>query len=98
MKIRGFAVAGSIFAGMLAVNGCGVEDEVKPDSEPIQSERIMHKFSPGDSVSVTEGPLKGLYGIIIGFYEDQQKYLVRFTGQQQLYYPEDEIIAWSEAH
>lgn len=53
------------------------------------------RFRPGDGVRVTDGPLAGIYGTIIMFDDRQQKYLVRFTGQQQLFYPEDVIVPWS---
>lgn len=58
----------------------------------------MNRYSPGDSVTVTEGPLKGLFAIIVMFDDDQQKYLVRFGSLQQMFYPEDEVIPWSQEH
>ena len=55
----------------------------------------MHSYSPGDSVTVTEGPFSGIFAIIVMFDDDQQRYLVRFGGQQQLFYAEDVIVPWS---
>lgn len=41
---------------------------------------------------MTEGPLKGLYGNVVYYDEKQRKYLVRFTGQQQMYYDPAQIV------
>ena len=56
----------------------------------------MDSFKLGEGVTATSGPFKGIYGVIVFYDEKQEKYLVRFTGQQQLYYPANEIILWSE--
>ncbi|MDT2827719.1 hypothetical protein P7H59_04525 [Enterococcus viikkiensis] len=56
----------------------------------------MEKFELGESVTVTTGPFKGIFGIIVFYDTKQEKYLVRFTGQQQLYFSPDEIILWSK--
>lgn len=56
----------------------------------------MDPFKLGEGVTATSGPFKGIYGVIVFYDEKQEKYLVRFTGQQQLYYPANEIILWSE--
>ncbi|EOH78883.1 KOW motif-containing protein [Enterococcus malodoratus] len=56
----------------------------------------MEKFKLGESVTVHTGPFKGIYGIIVSFDKKREKYLVRFNGQQQLYFSPDEIILWSE--
>lgn len=55
----------------------------------------MSRFNVGDGVRVTDAPLTGVYGTIIMFDEKQQMYLIRFTGQQQMFYPEDVIVPWS---
>ncbi|SEI91245.1 hypothetical protein SAMN04487995_2518 [Dyadobacter koreensis] len=52
------------------------------------------KFRIGDGVSVITGPLKGIYGTVIFFDEETSKYLIRFTGSQQIYFSEGEIIFW----
>lgn len=62
----------------------------------IEKEEKMQKFKIGDGVSVISGPMKGLYGVIVYFYEEKGEYLVRFTGQQQLYYTEDQIQLWEK--
>lgn len=54
------------------------------------------KFKIGDGVSVTTGPLKGMYGTIIYYDEKPAKYLIRFTGTQQIYFSESEIIFWEK--
>ncbi|MGO1560912.1 hypothetical protein CZ771_02860 [Actinomycetales bacterium JB111] len=55
----------------------------------------MNTFSIGDGVTTTDGPMKGQYGTVVYLDEKEQKYLVRFAGTQQMYYPEDEIVAWT---
>lgn len=55
----------------------------------------MDRFSIGQAVTVAEGPMKGLYGIVIYLYEDEQKYLVRFSGSAQMYYYENQIVEWT---
>lgn len=54
----------------------------------------MNKFKTGEGVTVISGPMKDLYGIIVWYNEKDSTYLVRFTGQQQLYYTEDQIKYW----
>ncbi|MNN24158.1 hypothetical protein D3C81_1375780 [compost metagenome] len=54
----------------------------------------MKKFKIGDGVTVTEGPMKGIYGVIVYLYEKKEQYLIRFTGNQQIYYTEDQIKFW----
>ncbi|MBM7710488.1 hypothetical protein [Enterococcus xiangfangensis] len=56
----------------------------------------MEQFKLGESVTVTNGPFKDIYGVIVFYDKRQEKYLIRFSGQQQLYYSVDEIILWSE--
>ncbi|MDA9462081.1 hypothetical protein B835_2009 [Enterococcus mundtii 3F] len=54
----------------------------------------MNKFKIGDGVTVITGPFKGIYGVIVFYDKNKKKYLVRFTGNQQFYYLEDEIKMW----
>lgn len=54
------------------------------------------KFKIGDGVSVTTGPFKGMYGTIVFFDEETSKYLIRFTGTQQIYFSEAEIVFWEK--
>ena len=54
----------------------------------------MKKFKIGDGVTVNTGPMKGLYGNVVWYNEKNGEWLVRFTGQQQLFFTEDEIIFW----
>ncbi|MGX7203992.1 transcription termination/antitermination protein NusG [Enterococcus pingfangensis] len=56
----------------------------------------MEQFKLGESVTVINGPFKGIYGVIVFYDKQQEKYLIRFSGQQQLYYSANEIILWSE--
>ncbi len=55
----------------------------------------MSDFAIGDGVTVTEGPMKGLYGVVVYFYEKEHQYLVRFGGSQQLYYDPAQIVPWT---
>lgn len=54
----------------------------------------MRKYNVGDGVRVTDGPMQGIYGVVVWFYEKQDKYLVRFSGLQQMYYDEEQILPW----
>ncbi|WP_018157054.1 hypothetical protein [Demetria terragena] len=56
----------------------------------------MQKFKVGDGVTVTEGPMKGLYATVVWFYDKKEQYLVRFSGTQQVYFTEDQIVPWSD--
>ncbi|MGO2638230.1 MAG: hypothetical protein ACTH9D_04295 [Enterococcus viikkiensis] len=56
----------------------------------------MDAFKLGEGVTVTTGPLQGIYGVIVFYDQQQKRYLVRFTGQQQLYFSLEEIILWSK--
>lgn len=56
----------------------------------------MNKFNIGDSVTVTIGPFKSIYGIIVMYDKKSQKYLVRFNGDQQLFFLESEIAIWGK--
>lgn len=53
------------------------------------------KFNLGDGVTVTTGPMKGMYGVII-YHDKKMKYLIRFTGTQQMFFDEDEIKLWDQ--
>ncbi len=50
----------------------------------------MKAFQIGDIVSAIYGKLP-LVGTVVHFDEKTQKYLVRFSGVQQLYYAADEL-------
>lgn len=54
----------------------------------------MEKFNIGDGVTVTDGPMKGLYGVVVWYNEKDSTYLIRFTGQQQLFYTVNQIKYW----
>ncbi|WP_270089119.1 hypothetical protein [Sphingobacterium sp. SYP-B4668] len=51
------------------------------------------KFKIGDGVTVTTGPMKGMYGVCI-YYDVKMKYLIRFTGTQQMFFNEEDIQLW----
>ncbi|CAM3652913.1 hypothetical protein SPPR111872_12760 [Sphingobacterium prati] len=53
------------------------------------------KFKIGDGVTVTTGPMKGMYGVFI-YYDTTMKYLIRFTGTQQMFFNEEDIQLWTE--
>lgn len=52
------------------------------------------KYSLGDQVKVEEGPMKGIPGIVIYIDAKRDRYLLRFTGMQQVYFTEDQIHPW----
>ncbi|MBO0594894.1 hypothetical protein I2485_14365 [Nesterenkonia sp. E16_7] len=54
----------------------------------------MSEFANGAAVSVIQGPMKGLYGTVVFHDETEHKYLVRFTGSQQMFYDPDQIVLW----
>ena len=54
----------------------------------------MEKFKIGEGVTVTSGGMKGLYGVVVWYNEKDSTYLIRFTGQQQLFYTVDQIKYW----
>lgn len=56
----------------------------------------MGKFKIGNSVTVTEGSMKGIFAIVVFLDEKQQKYLIRFSGNQQMYYEENQITLWGK--
>lgn len=53
------------------------------------------KFKIGDGVTVTTGPMKDMYGVII-YYDKDMKYLIRFTGTQQMFFAEVDIKYWGK--
>lgn len=61
-----------------------------------EERKVLDAFKLGEGVTVTTGPLQGIYGIIVFYDQQQKRYLVRFTGQQQLYFSPEEIILWSK--
>ncbi|WP_171014922.1 hypothetical protein [Culicoidibacter larvae] len=50
----------------------------------------MSKYKIGDMVTVYFGEIP-MIGTVVFLDEEQQKYLVRFNPQQQMYYSEDEL-------
>lgn len=54
----------------------------------------MSGIAIGDGVTVLDGPMKGIYGVLVWFYEARGEYLVRFAGGQQMYYKEEQIVPW----
>lgn len=55
----------------------------------------MRRFEIGDGVRTNVGPLAGIYGVVVWFYEQEDQYLVRFNGTQQMYHAEDELEPWT---
>lgn len=55
----------------------------------------MSQFEIGDGVRTKGGPLKGIYGVVVWYYEEKDQYLVRFTGAQQMYYADEELEPWT---
>lgn len=53
-------------------------------------------FKIGEGVSPVAGPFKGSYGTVIFFDAQNQKYLVRFGSDQQLYFKAAEIKGWGK--
>ncbi|OZC64656.1 hypothetical protein CH306_18505 [Rhodococcus sp. 15-725-2-2b] len=56
----------------------------------------MDGFEVGDGVTPLTGPMAGMYGTVVWFYEDKQQLLVRFGASQQMYYAADELKRWGE--
>ena len=54
----------------------------------------MEKFKIGDMVETTEGSMQHIPGTVVYLDQENEKYLVRFGGSQQMYYAEDEIVSW----
>ncbi|WP_218852791.1 hypothetical protein [Spelaeicoccus albus] len=54
----------------------------------------VQKYKIGDEVGVTEGPMQGIFGIVVGFYKKRNQYIVRFSGVQQAYYDESQLYPW----
>lgn len=54
----------------------------------------MERFKVGDMVGTTEGSMQHIPGTVVYFDQENEKYLVRFGGSQQMYYAEDEIVPW----
>lgn len=55
----------------------------------------MSRFSIGDGVRTTGGPMEHQYGTVVYFREDDDTILVRFGGSQQMYFREDELEPWA---
>lgn len=56
----------------------------------------MGGFEVGDGVTAVEGPMRGVYGTVVWFYEDEQQILVRFGATQQLYFAAHELKRWGQ--
>ena len=56
----------------------------------------MDGFEIGDGVTPLSGPMKGMYGTVVWFYEDKQQSLVRFGASQQMYSAADELKRWGK--
>ncbi|WP_415976656.1 hypothetical protein [Rhodococcus sp. 077-4] len=54
----------------------------------------MDGFEIGDGVTAVDGPMKGIYGTVVWFYEEKQQMLVRFGASQQMYFAADELKRW----
>jgi transcription antitermination factor NusG len=54
------------------------------------------KFKIGDGVTVTTGALKDIYGTVVFYDEKTDQYLVRFTGSQQMFFSEADIVYWDK--
>ena len=55
----------------------------------------MEKFKIGDMVYANYGTLP-LVGAVVHLDAKQQKYLVRFSAVQQMYYSEDELTPYEK--
>ncbi|MEW2018265.1 hypothetical protein [Rhodococcus sp. NPDC076796] len=56
----------------------------------------MDGFEIGDGVTTVDGPMKGVYGTVVWFYEEKQQLLVRFGASQQMYYAAKELKRWGD--
>lgn len=56
----------------------------------------MTTYKTGNWVTALDGPMKGIAGIVIHHDKKRGKYLVRFTGMQQLFYTDQEIVPWKD--
>lgn len=56
----------------------------------------MYGFEVGDGVTPLSGPMAGMYGTVVWFYEEKQQLLVRFGASQQMYYAAEELKRWGE--
>lgn len=54
----------------------------------------MPTYKIGDEVGVSDGPMKGIFGIVVGFYKRRDQYIVRFNGIQQDYFDEAQLYSW----
>ncbi|QQU05262.1 hypothetical protein [Myroides odoratus] len=64
---------------------------IKKDKKKSMYKNLKYKI--GDGVTVTTGPMKGMYGVFI-YYDTKMKYLIRFTGTQQIFFNEEDIQLW----
>src|SRR5690606_9897828 len=64
---------------------------IKKDKKKSMYKNLKYKI--GDGVTVTTGPMKGMYGVFI-YYDTKMKYLIRFTGTQQMFFNEEDIQLW----
>jgi hypothetical protein len=56
----------------------------------------MDGFEIGDGVTTVSGPMSGVYGTVVWFYEEKRQMLVRFGATQQMYFTADELKRWGE--
>ncbi|OZC91582.1 hypothetical protein CH254_03465 [Rhodococcus sp. 06-412-2C] len=56
----------------------------------------MDGFGIGDGVTPLSGPMGGVYGTVVWFYEEKHQLLVRFGASQQMYFAGDELKRWGE--
>ncbi|MEH6795468.1 MAG: hypothetical protein V7694_15170 [Rhodococcus sp. (in: high G+C Gram-positive bacteria)] len=56
----------------------------------------MDGFEIGDGVTPRSGPMTGLYGTVVWFYEEKKQLLVRFGASQQMYFAGEELKRWGE--
>jgi hypothetical protein len=56
------------------------------------------EFNIGDNVSVTSGPMQGVYGMIVFFEQQTGQYLIRFGEKQQFYYLVEQMRHWYTDH
>lgn len=54
----------------------------------------MAAFEVGDGVTATGGPMSGVSGTVVWFYEERNQILVRFGATQQMYFAPDELKRW----
>ena len=56
----------------------------------------MDGFEIGDGVTPNSGPMAGVYGTVVWFYQEKKQLLVRFGSSQQMYFAGEELKRWGE--